>query len=193
MVVSHAFGETKLLILGDSLSAGYGLDAGQSWVDILATDPSKHIGFNMQILNASVSGETSAGGLSRLPGLLNRHEPDIVLILLGANDGLRGLPLADLKDNLVAIIKLIRKSGAQAFFGGIELPRNYGGPYTRAFRRVQDEIAELTAIPYLPFFLEPIALDRQLFQEDGLHPTLEAQPILADYISQFLQTELSSK
>jgi acyl-CoA thioesterase-1 len=189
--IAPASGAPTLLIVGDSLSAGYGLDRGQSWVDLLAADPKEILGTDGQILNASISGETTTGGLSRLPGLLERHQPDAVLIALGANDGLRGLPLATMQANLKAMFQLATDAGAQVLYAGIELPRNYGGPFTRAFRRAQDQVAQDTRVPYLPFFLEPVALNRELFQEDGLHPTAEAQSIIADYVGVFLQESLS--
>ena len=189
-LITPALAGPTLLVVGDSLSAGYGLDRGLSWVDLLATSPEKLLGADVQVLNASISGETTTGGLSRLPGLLDRHHPSSVLIALGANDGLRGLPLDTMQENLKAMFSLVEASGAQVFYAGIELPRNYGGPFTRAFRQAQDAVAAQTAIPYLPFFLEPIALERTLFQDDGLHPTEEAQPLIADYVGRFLQESL---
>jgi acyl-CoA thioesterase-1 len=189
--IAPAMGAPTLLIVGDSLSAGYGLDRGQSWVDLLAADPKEILGTDGQILNASISGETTTGGLSRLSGLLERHQPDAVLIALGANDGLRGLPLATMQANLKAMFQLATDAGAQVLYAGIELPRNYGGPFTRAFRRAQDQVAQETRVAYLPFFLEPVALNRDLFQDDGLHPTAEAQSIIADYVGVFLQESLS--
>jgi len=189
--ITPAMGASTLLIVGDSLSAGYGLDRGQSWVDLLAAVPKEILGTDGQILNASISGETTTGGLSRLPGLLERHRPDAIFIALGANDGLRGLPLATMQANLKAMFQLATDAGAQVLYAGIELPRNYGGPFTRAFRRAQDQVAQETRVPYLPFFLEPVALNRELFQEDGLHPTAEAQSIIADYVGVFLQESLS--
>ena len=189
--IAPAAGDPTLLVVGDSLSAGYGLDRGQSWVDHLAADPTRILGTNGQILNASISGETTTGGLSRLPGLLERHQPDAILIALGANDGLRGLPLKTMQDNLRAMFKLAANSGVKVLYAGIELPRNYGGPFVRAFRDAQDQVAEDTRVAYLPFFLKPVALRRELFQDDGLHPTAEAQPIIADYVRDFLQEALS--
>lgn len=182
-----------LLVLGDSLSAGYGLDTGQSWVDQLKPQLEQEIGSTVEILNASISGDTSAGGLSRLPGLMKRHQPDYVLIALGANDGLRGLPLDGLRDNIEAMIKLIRDHEATPLYAGIELPRNYGGPYTRAFRATQDQVAADTGVAYLDFLLEPIALDRSQFQDDGLHPTREAQPAIRDHVAAFLVDHLTEK
>lgn len=179
---------STLLVLGDSLSAGYGLDAGQGWVDHLGSKLKDQMGVDVQVLNASISGDTSAGGLSRLPGLIQRHKPDYVFLALGANDGLRGLPLQSLKDNLLALIDTVKTSGATPLYAGIELPRNYGGPYTRAFRATQDAVAAETGVAYLPFLLEPVALDRDYFQADGLHPTREAQPLISAHVLGFLQT-----
>lgn len=189
-LVTPALAGPTLLVVGDSLSAGYGLDRGLSWVDLLAASPEELLGADVQVLNASISGETTTGGLSRLPGLLDRHHPSSVLIVLGANDGLRGLPLDTMQENLKAMFSLVEASGAQVFYAGIELPRNYGGPFTRAFRQAQDAVAAQTGIPYLPFFLEPVALERTLFQDDGLHPTEEAQPLIADYVGRFIQESL---
>lgn len=187
-LTGQAMAGSTLLVLGDSLSAGYGLPAGQGWVDQLKDRVSDQGGVELTVLNASISGDTSAGGLSRLPGLLRRHQPDWVLIALGANDGLRGLPLHGLKANLIALIETVRAAGSTPLYAGIELPRNYGGPYTRAFRATQDQVAESTGVAYLPFLLEPVALDESLFQEDGLHPTAQAQPLLAEHVAQFLQS-----
>ena len=193
LMATPAWAMPTLLVLGDSLSAGYGLDSGQSWVDQLESEIKSEVGMDVQILNASISGDTSAGGLSRLPGLLSRHQPDYVLIALGANDGLRGLPLDGLKANIRSMIALVKASGATPLYAGIELPRNYGGPYTRAFRSIQDEIARETAVAYLPFLLEPIALTRTYFQDDGLHPTREAQPLITAHVLEFLQESVFSK
>lgn len=183
-----AIANPTLLVLGDSLSAGYGLPAGQSWVDQLNGQLTTQSGDQLVVLNASISGDTSGGGLSRLPGLLARHQPDWVLIALGANDGLRGLPLDGLATNLTDMIELVRAEGKTPLYAGIELPRNYGGPYTRAFRATQNRVAEQTAVPYLPFLLEPVALDITWFQDDGLHPTAEAQPLIAQHVVDFLQS-----
>ena len=131
-------------------------------MDILASNTNRILGTDLQVLNASISGETTTGGLSRLPGLLDRHQPTAVLILLGANDGLRGLPLETMQENLKSMFAMVEASGAQVLYAGVELPRNYGGPFTRAFRDAQDSVAEETGTPYLPFFLEPVALDRSL-------------------------------
>lgn len=184
--------DVRLLIVGDSLSAGYGLDTGRSWVDQLALSPPDD-GDSITVLNASISGETTAGGRSRLPGLLDRHHPTHVLIALGANDGLRGLPLDAMRENVRAMIDAVQTHGSQPLYAGIELPRNYGGPFIRAFRASQDEIAAQTGVPYLPFLLEPVARDISLFQADGLHPTEDAQPILATYIGTWIQSVLDGK
>ena len=184
--------DVRLLILGDSLSAGYGLEADRSWVDQLTLSPPVD-GDSITVLNASISGETTTGGRSRLPGLLDRHQPTHVLIALGANDGLRGLPLDAMRENLLAMIAAVQTDGGQPLYAGIELPRNYGGPFIRAFRASQDQVAAQTGIPYLPFLLEPVARDTALFQADGLHPTEDAQPILATYIGTWIQSVLDEK
>ena len=191
--ITPAVASPTLLVVGDSLSAGYGLDRGQGWVDIIASRPQEILGTDLNVLNASISGETTTGGLSRLPGLLRRHQPTAVLIALGANDGLRGLPLETMSNNLKSMFQLVQKSGAQVLYAGVDLPRNYGGPFTRAFRQTQDKLAKDTRVAYLPFFLEPVALKRSLFQEDGLHPTADAQLIIAQFVGHFLQESLESK
>ena len=168
-----------LLVWGDSLSAGYGLDNGQGWVSLLARRLQKQ-GPHYRVINASVSGETSAGGLARLPAALKREHPAVVLIELGANDGLRGLPLKPMRDNLTAMIRLTRAAGARAVLFEMRIPTNYGAAYADAFRRSFHTVAQAQNVPLVPFFLMPVAADRQAFQADGLHPDAAAQPKLLD-------------
>lgn len=167
-----------LLVLGDSLSAGYGLSPGQGWVDLLETKLQR----KMKVVNASVSGETSAWGVSTLPDLLQQHHPKVVVIELGANDGLRGLPTTALEQNLRAMISMAQQAQAQVLLIGIELPINYGGPYRRAFRTAYQQSAEQTKVKLVPMLFEPIALKRQFYQADGLHPTAAAQPLLLEHV-----------
>ncbi|MFP4295175.1 MAG: arylesterase [Halothiobacillaceae bacterium] len=165
----------RLLVLGDSLSAAYGLDVSEGWVVQLAERLEPE---GITVINASVSGETTSGGLSRLPRLLERHEPQWVVIALGANDGLRGLPLPAIRKNLVSLLGTVRTSGARPILVGIMLPPNYGPRYADDFAELFEEIAAAESVPLVPFLLEEVAEDRALMQPDGLHPTAEAQPLL---------------
>ncbi|WP_419569954.1 arylesterase [Rheinheimera sp.] len=168
-----------MLILGDSLSAGYGLSQSQSWVNLLQKKLTEQQS-EYKLVNASISGETSAGGLARLPALLTEHQPDVVLIELGANDGLRGFPLPQLEQNLSALISQVQQSGAQAVLMQIRIPPNYGPRYTKGFTELYGSIATKTKVQLWPFFMEQIALKPEWMQADGLHPNLEAQPVIAD-------------
>ena len=173
------------MVFGDSLSSGYNLANDEGWVEDVqrAADAAR---LNLVVINESIPGETTAGGLARIPSILKKVNPDLVIVALGANDGLRGLPPNQMEHNLLAIFEAIAVHGGKAVHIGIELPRNYGRSYIRAFRQAQDRVAEQTKVPYLPFLLHPIALNEALFQADGHHPTAEAQPILAAYVTQWL-------
>ena len=168
-----------LLILGDSLSAGYGLSHQQSWVSVLQQKLEQQ-NSGWTLVNASISGETSGGGLARLPALLEQHNPDYVLIELGANDGLRGFPVPQLETNLNAIVTQIKQQQSKALLMQIRIPPNYGPRYTKLFTELYPKIAQEQQIPLWPFFMETIALKPQWMQADGLHPNLEAQPVIAD-------------
>jgi len=163
-----------ILVLGDSLSAAHGIAQNQGWVTLLAgriaqkTPPWK-------VINASISGETTSGGLSRLPALLAAHSPQWVLIELGANDGLRGLPLKIIRQNLQRMIELSQQSGAQVVLIGMMLPPNYGFTYTTPFTAMYHQLAEEFRLPLVPFLLQDVATDPALMQADGLHPTAAAQ------------------
>jgi len=160
-----------ILVMGDSLSAGYGLAPGQGWVSLLQQDlEPKH-----RIINASISGETSDGGLTRLPDALSRHKPDIVVLELGANDGLRGLPLAGMERNLQQMITLSRKASARVVLVGMDLPSNYGPQYSAEFRAVYDRIAKRNQLAYVPLLVAGFATDISKFQPDGLHPAASVQ------------------
>ena len=169
--------ELKVLVMGDSLSAAYGLRADQGWVP-LADAKSARYAFH----NASLSGETSAGGRSRIAAELKRVKPDIVVIELGANDGLRGLPVAAAEANLRAMGEAVKKSGAQVVLVGMRMPPNYGPDYTRGFEQNYSVLAKQYGTALLPFLLEPIATDRTAFQADNLHPVASAQPKLRDHV-----------
>ncbi|RYZ94951.1 MAG: arylesterase [Moraxellaceae bacterium] len=172
---AHAMQPT-LLIMGDSLSAGYGIKLDEGWVNLLQQELTKKT--PAKIVNASVSGETSSGGLTRLPALLNQHKPDIVIIELGGNDGLRGQPVKILQENLQTMINLSQKSGARVLLVGMQIPTNYGSRYTTQFKESYTTLAEKNKIALVPFLLEGVATHSELVQNDGIHPTAAAQPII---------------
>lgn len=181
MSAAQAAGRT-LLVMGDSLSAGYGLASPeQGWVARLdarlkARDP------DWRVVNASVSGETTGGGAARLPRALKEHAPSVVIVELGANDALRGLPLTQAETHLRAMVEAARASGARVLLVGMEIPPNYGPDYADAFRTMFATVARDTSVALLPFLLAPIATDLSQFQADGVHPTAQAQPVLLDHL-----------
>lgn len=166
-----------VLILGDSLSAEYGLPRGSGWVTLLEGQLIKDKS-PWSVFNASISGETSSGGLSRLPILLSQKKPGIVLIELGANDALRGLPVNQTETNLRKMIQMSKKSGAKVLLCGIQIPPNYGQNYTMQFKELYAQLAKQERIELLPFFLEGVATRPELFQADRLHPNVEAQSVI---------------
>nr|WP_238925433.1 arylesterase [Vibrio sp. S11_S32] len=174
-----------ILILGDSLSAGYQMAIEQSWPSLLPKEL-KTKGINATVINGSISGDTSGNGLARLPALLSQHNPDWVVIELGANDGLRGFPPATISQNLTQIIKLSQGSGSQVALMQIMVPPNYGKRYTQAFSNLYPELAKQQNIPLLLFFLQDVIVKPELMKKDGLHPKAEAQP----WIAQFMATQL---
>jgi len=178
---SAAQAEQSLLVFGDSLSAGYGIRSDEAWPRLLAQRLTAQ-GYPYTVVNASISGETSGGGASRLPAALARFKPAIVIIELGANDGLRGLPLTQLRDNLAAMIRMSRAAGAKVLLVGIELPPNYGSDYTRSFAAVYADLGRRQRVALLPFLFEGMGTERDAFQADGLHPTASAQPRLLDNV-----------
>ena len=169
-----------VLVLGDSLSAAYGIPRDAGWVALLQARLAE-AGYPHQVVNASVSGETTAGGLRRLPKQLGRHRPDVLIIELGGNDGLRGQPLPALHNNLRAMVEQGQQAGAQVVIFGMRIPSNYGPAYAEKFHRSFAAVAEATDAALLPFFLAPIALDEQAFLPDGIHPNAAAQPRLLDH------------
>lgn len=167
-------------MFGDSLSAGYGIRKDAAWPALLQQRlVEKRLDYS--VANASISGETTAGGRSRIAEALSRHQPAVVVIALGANDGLRGLPVARMKENLAATIAASRKGGARVLLVGMMLPPNYGA-YAGDFREAFAEIAKREKVPLVPFLLDGVATDPRLFQSDTIHPTAEAQPILLDNV-----------
>ena len=176
---AHASAARTLLVFGDSLSAAYGLAANQGWVHLLGERAAK---LDWQVANASVSGETTAGGLARLPEDLKRHKPAIVVIALGANDALRGLPVAAMRSNLEKMIRLARAAGAEPVLAGMMIPPNYGIDYAAQFRELFGKLAAANRVPLVPFLLEGIADKPELFQADQLHPTAKAQARILDNV-----------
>ena len=171
-----------LLILGDSLSAGYRMSASEAWPALLNDKWQK----SPLIVNGSISGDTAAQGVARLPALLQQHQPRWVLIELGGNDGLRGFPPQQLEQDLDQAIQLVKKSGAQPLLMQIRLPANYGRRYTTAFADVYPKLAERHDIPLLPFFMEQVYLKPGWMQDDGIHPMPVAEPFITDFMAQQL-------
>jgi acyl-CoA thioesterase-1 len=170
-----------VLVFGDSLSAAYGLAASEGWVHLLA-ERASGAGLDWRVVNASISGETSAGGVRRLPEDLKRHKPDLVVIALGANDALRGQPIAGIRANLEQMIRLARQARAEPVLVGIMIPPNYGIDYAAEFRRLYPALAAKDHVPLVPFLLEGIADKPDLFQGDQMHPTAAAQPRILDNV-----------
>ena len=166
-----------ILIVGDSLSAGYGLLPGQSWVTLLQ-QRLKHEGYGYRVVNASVSGETTDGAVQRLDRALSQHRPAVVVIELGGNDGLRGLPVSRVRANLDLLIMKSRAAGAQVLLVAIRVPTNYGQRYASSFQGIYNELATRYRIGVVPFLSDQVAVDLALFQEDGIHPNAQAQPLL---------------
>jgi len=180
VVAPSALAAKRVLVLGDSLSAGYGIRPQQAWPSLLAERLADERP-DYTVANLSISGETTAGGRSRLASALAEHQPAVLILALGANDGLRGLPLKQMENNLQAMIAAARKAGARVLLAGMRLPPNYG-PYAEQFYRRFGEIAKAEKTAYLPFLLEPVAARPDLFQADGLHPTAAAQPLLLEHV-----------
>ena len=171
----------NILVLGDSLSASYGLAQTSGWVSLLQQRLAKEK-FPQQVINASISGETTSGGLYRMDALLAKHKPSVVILALGANDGLRGLPLKATQANLEKMIRGAKKIHAQVLLIGMRLPPNYGPAYTEKFHGLFEQLALKYHTKRVPFLLAQIATQREYFQADGLHPTAAAQPLLLDTV-----------
>ncbi|WP_323114287.1 arylesterase [Pseudomonas guariconensis] len=168
-----------LLVVGDSISAGFGLDSRSGWVSLLQ-QRLKDEGYADQVVNASISGDTSAGGQARLPALLVAHKPKLVVLELGGNDGLRGLPPQQLQQNLASMIDQAREVGAKVVLLGMRLPPNYGVRYTSAFAQVYERLSIQKQVPLVTFFLDGVGGVPQMMQADGIHPTVGAQPRLLE-------------
>jgi len=184
--------EPIVLVYGDSLSAGYGLPQGKGWVDLLAERlRSEKLGY--RVANASLSGETTLGGANRLVSVLAQHRPEVVVIELGGNDGLRGLSLEATKTHLTAMVDAVRKAGARPLLVGMQLPPNYGTAYTKKFQTLFEEVARERKTPLVAFMLAGFGENRDYFQPDGIHPTVEAQPLILDNIWPVLRPLLKTR
>jgi acyl-CoA thioesterase-1 len=193
LVSASAFAaeQPTVLIFGDSLSAGYGIDVDQSWATLLQSRLSDQ-GYEHRVVNASISGETTEGGAERIGPALAKFEPELVILELGGNDGLRGFPPARMRDNLETIISTSKASGASVVLLGIRIPSNYGPRYTTAFEKVFRETAEEQGVPWIEFFMEGVALNEELMQDDGIHPNAAAQPVLLDNAWPIIESALNT-
>ena len=173
--------DKKLLILGDSISAGFGIKESQNWTTLLKSSFSKE-GKSLEIINSSISGDTTSGGLSRINRDLNTYKPDFVLVELGGNDALRGYPISRIKQNLLKIISIISNNQSIPIIMQIKIPPNYGKKYIKAFEEIYSEVASETDAKLISFMLENVALRDGLMQPDGIHPNEKAQPVIAEQI-----------
>ncbi|WP_081178215.1 arylesterase [Colwellia sp. PAMC 21821] len=183
---------TNILLLGDSISASYGMKPTQGWVHILNKKLSEQ-NQPYTIINASVSGETTSGGLSRLAGILANENVDHLLIELGGNDGLRGYSPKLIKNNLLQMVKIAQEKNIKVSMIKIRITPNYGPRYNKMFEQVFEDVAKVTNITLLPFFMEAVATDKTLMQADGIHPNAEAQPIIAEYVEQQLNNLMTTE
>jgi acyl-CoA thioesterase-1 len=181
-----------LLVLGDSLSAEYGLSRGTGWVQLLA-DRLRNTGSDYRVVNASISGETTSGGATRLPALLKEHRPRVIVLELGANDGLRGLPLNVMRDNLRTMIRQGQAAGAKVLLVGLRVPPNYGRDYAERFAGTFASLARELKVPLVPFLLDGFAESLELFQADRIHPTAEAQPRMLENVWPVLRPLLAER
>jgi acyl-CoA thioesterase-1 len=178
-----------VLVLGDSISAGYGIRLEQGWVALLQKRLVEQ-GYGYRVVNASVSGETTLGGVTRLPRALALHRPEIVIVELGGNDGLRGLPIDATRANLTRIVQLALAARARVLLVGMKIPPNYGPRYAEAFERIFIDLAARQSVPLLPFFLDKVALTPGLMQDDGIHPNARGQPLLLENLWPVLRPQL---
>jgi acyl-CoA thioesterase I len=185
-IVSATASAEVIVVLGDSISAGYGIEAGKNWVDLIEKKLEAEK-FPHRVYNESISGDTSAGGLARIDSVLARHKPQWLLLELGANDGLRGLTPQQMKANLTEIVLRSQKAGAQVLLLGMRLPPNYGKRYIDMFYNIYPALTKEFNLNFLPFILEDVALNKSLMQPDRLHPNTAAQPIIAEKIWGYLR------
>jgi acyl-CoA thioesterase-1 len=181
LLTAQGVAAATVLIVGDSISAGFGLDTSKGWVALLRQRLEQQ-GSSDKLVNASISGDTSANGAARLPALLAEHKPGLVILELGGNDGLRGMPPTQLQQNLAAMIDRSRESGAKVLLLGMKLPPNYGTRYTQAFAKVYSDLAEQKKVAFVPFFLEGVGGVPALMQADSIHPAVGAQGMLLDNV-----------
>lgn len=177
--------ESTVLVVGDSLSAGYGIDIKEGWVALLETDMAAN--HQLKWINASVSGETTSGGKARLDQLLKTHQPDYVILELGGNDGLRGQPLNLIRNNLQSMIDSIHQQEAKILLLGMQIPPNYGERYTQSFAKIYSELAKKNNLLLVPFLLEGVATNPLLMQNDGIHPTAEGQPLVMENVKGYFE------
>jgi len=187
---SGTAGRPKILVMGDSISAAYGIQREQGWVHLLEQKLAEQ-GSPWQVVNASVSGETTGGGLARLPQAMTSHDPELVVIELGGNDGLRGYPVATIRDNLRSMTELALAENRQVLLVGMQIPPNYGPRYTRSFSAMFEEVAAETGAAVVPFLLVDVALTPGFMQNDGIHPTADAQPLLLETLWGYLEPMLA--
>ncbi|MEE2731525.1 MAG: arylesterase [Pseudomonadota bacterium] len=183
--------ERVLLVVGDSLSAGYGIPQGEEWVRLLQQTLEQQK-LAVRVVNASISGDTTSGGLARLKPLLEQESPDWVLIELGGNDGLRGMSLSAMESNLQAMLDLVKQQGAEPMLAGIKIPPNYGNKYRSRFEQIYVDLSERNGVPLLPFLLEGVGGVEDLMQADRIHPNTQAQPLIAANVWQFLEPVLAA-
>lgn len=188
----QAAAEDTIVILGDSLSAAYGMEVSESWPSLLQQRLDED-GHAYRVFNSSIAGDTTQGGLARLPRLLEKQQPAIVMIELGGNDGLRGLPIDVTRANLASMIEQSRSIGAQVILAEIRIPPNYGRTYTQQFNALFHELAEQEGVTLLPFLLEDIALEPGMMLADGIHPTAAAQAVMLDEVWLVLELLLDSR
>ncbi len=191
-IAGSAASEPTVLVFGDSLSAGFGIDVDQSWTHLLQSRL-RDQGYEHRVVNASISGETTEGGAARIGNALDNFQPELVILELGGNDGLRAFPPPRIKHNLQMIIESTEQSGASVVLLGIRIPGNYGRRYTEAFEGVYRDLASELGVPWIEFFMEGIALNEELMQDDGIHPNAEAQPILLDNAWPIIEQALTNK
>jgi acyl-CoA thioesterase-1 len=190
LTLSFAVHSKTLLVLGDSLSAGYNMSIEQSWPSLLPGVISQEHNQTIDVVNGSVSGDTTGNGLAKLPSLIEQHKPDYVLVELGANDGLRGFQPNLVKDNLNEIITLSQSSGAKVFLMQIKIPPNYGKRYTQIFENIYPTLAQSKEVTLVPFFLEHVIQRTEWMMDDGLHPKPQAQPWIAEFVANQLKPHL---
>ena len=183
--------ERTILILGDSIGAGYGIPSENRWTNILQ-DLIDSTNTRVNVINANISGDTTQGGLSRVSNLLKEHSPEFLVIELGGNDALRGYPLERIKSNLLDISKIGKSYEAQIFLVQMRIPPNYGAKYTKAFENIFEEVALTAEVNLIPFMLEDIALDKNLMLPDGIHPNIHAQPLIAKHFFSHLRPIIES-